>query len=98
MQSILNSEVLTMLPQKYPFVFIDKILDYKEGEYAVGEWLAKENEWYFVGHYPDYPVLPGILQAEAIGQCASFALLTMDKFKGGGKGYILVRISSKTPQ
>lgn len=85
MQSILNSEVLTMLPQKYPFVFIDKILDYKEGEYAVGEWLAKENEWYFVGHYPDYPVLPGILQAEAIGQCASFALLTMDKFKGGGK-------------
>lgn len=83
MKSLSQLDVLSILPQKPPFLFVDNILDYEEGIYAMGDRTLKKDEWFFVGHYPDYPIFPGFLQAEAIGQCASVALCTMEKFKGG---------------
>lgn len=82
MRTLSDREVQSILPQKPPFLFVDHILNYEEGKFSTGDRLLREEEWFFAGHYPQMPVFPGFLQAEAMGQCASVALFTMDKFKG----------------
>ncbi len=61
-------EVLKHLPHRYPFLLVDRVLDYKEGEYLTGLKNVSYNEPYFTGHFPHRPVMPGVLILEALAQ------------------------------
>ena len=61
-------EVLDHLPHRYPFLLVDRVLDYKVGEYLVARKNVTINEPFFVGHFPQKPVMPGVLLLEAMAQ------------------------------
>lgn len=83
-----NPNILTcddierILPHRQPMLMIDRIVDYEPLKWAVGEKLMSRNDPVFAGHFPAYPVFPGVLSLEAIAQCGACALLTSPDFKG----------------
>ena len=66
--------ILNSLPHRYPFLFVDKVLSLKEDEIVVKKSVSI-NEWFFVGHFPDNPILPGVIIIEAIAQAAGVLFL-----------------------
>ncbi len=61
-------EVMAHLPHRYPFLLVDRVVDYKLGEYLKAYKNVSFNEPYFTGHFPDRPVMPGVLIIEALAQ------------------------------
>ncbi len=61
-------EILTRLPHRYPFLLVDRILELELGRRIVGLKNVSANEPFFVGHFPDHPVMPGVLVVEAMAQ------------------------------
>ena len=61
-------EILEHLPHRYPFLLVDKVVDYKPGEYLIGVKNVSFNEPFFTGHFPQRPVFPGVLIMEALAQ------------------------------
>ncbi|MFR9281713.1 3-hydroxyacyl-ACP dehydratase FabZ [Peptoniphilus lacrimalis] len=74
-------EILKILPHKYPFVLIDKIIDGEEGKWALGVKNFTYNEEFFQGHFPDRPIMPGVLIIEACAQTGAIAILSANKNK-----------------
>lgn len=68
-------EILGMLPHRYPFLLVDKIIELVPGKRAVGIKNVTVNEEYFMGHFPGQPVMPGVLQIEALAQTAGIMFL-----------------------
>lgn len=68
-------EVMRMLPHRYPFLLIDRVLEIEGYQRAVAIKNVSINEPYFVGHFPDKPLMPGVLQLEAMAQLAGVLLL-----------------------
>lgn len=68
-------EILKYLPHRYPFILVDRVVSYEPGEQITAVKNVSINEPYFVGHFPHYPVMPGVLIVEALAQAA--ALLTL---------------------
>ena len=64
-------EILRLMPHRYPMLLIEKIVDVVPGESAVGIKNVSINEWYFQGHFPKKPVMPGVLIIEALAQTAA---------------------------
>lgn len=77
------NEVRKVLPHRYPFLMVDRILQIEEDSKIVGVKNVSINEPFFQGHYPDYPVMPGVLQLEALAQVAGVLLL--QKLEHSGK-------------
>ena len=71
-----------IIPHRYPFLLVDRIEELVEGERAVGIKNVTANEPFFPGHFPDYPVMPGVLIVEALAQVGAVALLSVDTNKG----------------
>jgi len=65
-----------VLPHRPPFLFVDRIDEVVPGQRAVGRWALRGDEWFFSGHFPGRPTLPGVLMCEAIAQVGAFALLS----------------------
>jgi 3-hydroxyacyl-[acyl-carrier-protein] dehydratase len=61
-------EIKNLLPQKYPFLFVDKVVEYEEGKRIVCVKNVSGNEPVFVGHFPDFAIMPGVLIIEAMAQ------------------------------
>jgi 3-hydroxyacyl-[acyl-carrier-protein] dehydratase len=69
-------KVLSLLPHRYPFLLIDRVVDYKPDEYLIAVKNVTFNEPYFAGHFPTRPVMPGVLIVEAMAQATG--LLAME--------------------
>jgi 3-hydroxyacyl-[acyl-carrier-protein] dehydratase len=71
-----------LLPHRAPFLFVDEILEIVPGESARGVWRLTGDEWFFPGHFPGRPTLPGVLMCEAIAQVGALAVLSDERFAG----------------
>lgn len=77
-----SAKIKLILPHRYPFLLIDRVLDYQPGEYAIAQKNISVNEGYFQGHFPENPIMPGVLILESLAQTSAITLLTLPKFKG----------------
>ncbi|MDD3276248.1 MAG: 3-hydroxyacyl-ACP dehydratase FabZ [Kiritimatiellales bacterium] len=77
------NEILNILPHRYPFMLVDRIIELEDGKRIVGIKNLTFNELFFQGHFPGRPVMPGVLQMEAMAQVAGILLNKM--FGGEGK-------------
>ncbi|VYU75075.1 3-hydroxyacyl-ACP dehydratase FabZ [Clostridium butyricum] len=77
-------EIKEILPHRYPMLLIDRVIemDIEEKLYVKGYKNVSANEAFFQGHYPEEPIMPGVLQIEALAQAGAVAILSMEKFKG----------------
>lgn len=75
-------EIMAIIPHRYPFLLIDRIIEMEPGVRAVGEKLVTINEPFFQGHFPDYPVMPGVLIVEALAQTGAVSVLSLPEFQG----------------
>ncbi|KUP04193.1 3-hydroxyacyl-ACP dehydratase [Bacillus coahuilensis m2-6] len=75
-------EIKEIIPHRYPFLLVDKILFVEEGIKAAGIKNVTGNEEFFQGHFPDYPVMPGVLIVEALAQVGAVAMLKKDENRG----------------
>ena len=66
---------MRILPHRYPFLLVDRVIDIKEGKSATGIKNVTANEIFFNGHFPTKPVMPGVLMVEAIAQTAGITIL-----------------------
>lgn len=83
------NEVQKRIKQRPPFQMIEKVLEVEDGEYAKGIKCVSVNEPYFVGHFPDAPIMPGVLVIEA---CAQLCSITMEsQGTEGDKIYVLLK-------
>jgi len=71
-----------VLPHRPPFLFVDEVSHVVPGHSATASWTLKGDEWFFTGHFPGRPTLPGVLMCEAIAQVGAYAVLTDERFVG----------------
>ena len=76
------AEIETVLPHRYPFALVDKILDYTPGQWARGIKCVSRDEPFFQGHFPQHPVMPGVLILEALAQTGAVAALSLPENRG----------------
>ena len=82
------NEVMRTLPHRYPFLMVDRIIEFQGETKAIGVKAVSINEPYFQGHFPGHPVMPGVLQLEAMAQVASIVMML--KTENSGKiGYFM---------
>ena len=77
-----TKEIMDIIPHRHPFLLIDYIEDYEPGKYAVGYKCVTYREDFFAGHFPNLPVMPGVLTIEALAQVGAVAILSMEENKG----------------
>ena len=81
--SVLNiSQIMEILPHRQPMLLIDSIEEIEYGVRAVAKKCVSFNEPFFAGHFPQEPVMPGVLIVEAMAQAGAVAILSMDEFRG----------------
>lgn len=71
-----------VLPHRPPFLFIDEVSELVDGTSARGSWSLSGDEWFFSGHFPGRPTLPGVLMCEAIAQLGAYVVLSDPKMAG----------------
>ena len=77
-----NIDIQKILPHRYPFLLVDRILEIEEGKRAKGIKNVTINEPFFQGHFPGQPIMPGVLIVEAMAQVGAVSILTMEEYKG----------------
>lgn len=83
MEKSLNiEEIMDIIPHRPPFLFVDKIEIIEEGIKGVGYKNVTINEYYFKGHYPNAPVMPGVIIVETLAQVGAVILLSQEELKG----------------
>ena len=77
-----KEEIKKIIPQREPFLMIDEVEEYTAGESAIAYKNVKEEEWYFKGHFPGNPIMPGVLIAESLAQTGAVAILSLEENQG----------------
>lgn len=75
-------QIEKIIPHRYPFLLVDRIIEVETARRAVGIKNVTMNEPYFQGHFPGYPVMPGVLIVEALAQVGAVALLSAEEYRG----------------
>jgi len=78
-----TKDIMAVIPHRYPFLMVDRIVSFEGDNKCVGAKSVSINEPYFVGHFPGHPVMPGVLQVEAMAQVASILLRKQHSLEGG---------------
>lgn len=76
------NQIKEVIPHRYPFLLIDQVVEMEEGKRVVAKKNVTINEPFFQGHFPDYPVMPGVLIVEALAQAGAVAMLQKEENKG----------------
>ena len=76
------NQIQEIIPHRPPFLLVDKIVEIEEGRRAVGIKNVTINEPFFTGHFPGYPVMPGVLITEALAQVGAVAILKVESNRG----------------
>lgn len=76
------NQIMEIIPQRSPFLMIDRVEEYVPGESAVAYKNVCINEPYFQGHFPGMPIMPGVLIVEAMAQTGAVAILSLEENKG----------------
>jgi beta-hydroxyacyl-(acyl-carrier-protein) dehydratase fabZ len=80
---MLNKEQIeSIIPQRDPFLMIDEVEEYQPGEYCIGYKNVTGDEYFFKGHFPGNPIMPGVLIAESLAQAGAVAILSLEENKG----------------
>ena len=69
------TEILRLLPHRYPFLLIDRVIDIRGDDHGIGIKNVTINEAHFAGHFPDNPIMPGVLMVEGLAQTAAVLAL-----------------------
>lgn len=77
-----NIEIQKIIPHRYPFLLVDKIIEMEPGKRAVGIKNVTANEPFFQGHFPGNPLMPGVLMVEALAQVAAVTCMGLEENKG----------------
>lgn len=77
-----NKEIQKMIPHRYPFLLVDRIIEIEEGKKAVGIKNVTANEPFFQGHFPENPIMPGVLMVEALAQVGAVCVLSQQEYQG----------------
>jgi 3-hydroxyacyl-[acyl-carrier-protein] dehydratase len=77
-----KNEIKQIIPQREPFLMIDEVEEYVPGESAIAYKHVSEDEWYFKGHFPGNPIMPGVLITESLAQTGAIAILSLEANKG----------------
>jgi 3-hydroxyacyl-[acyl-carrier-protein] dehydratase len=77
-----SREIQEIIPHRWPFLLVDKIIDVQPGKGAVGIKNISAGEIVFQGHFPGYPIFPGVLIVEALAQVGAVAILSLEETKG----------------
>ncbi len=82
MTSLNIKEIMDKLPHRYPFLLVDRVEELEPGKKAVGYKNVTFNEDFFQGHFPQEPVMPGVLIIEALAQVGAISVLSLDEYSG----------------
>ena len=77
-----TKEIMEIIPHRHPFLLVDTIEEMEPGVRAVGRKCVTYNEPFFAGHFPQEPIMPGVLQIEALAQVGAVAILSKPENKG----------------
>ena len=77
-----KEEIEKIIPQRDPLLMIDEVEEFIPGESAIAYKYVREDEWYFKGHFPGNPIMPGVLITESLAQTGAVAILSMEENKG----------------
>jgi len=83
------AEIQRYLPHRYPFLLIDKIVEIEPGKRVVGIKNVTYNEFFFMGHFPGRPIMPGVLVIEALAQAGGYLALAHMEHPGAQRAYFL---------
>lgn len=75
-------DIKRIIPHREPFLLVDKIIEFEPGKRARGIRYVKADEPFFKGHFPNYPVMPGVLIVEALAQVGAVSILSLKQNKG----------------
>ena len=89
-----NEQIAKILPHRYPFLLVDKVVEFEAGKRAVGIKCITANEPQFTGHFPDRPIMPGVLMIEAMAQLGGIIALSPPiNNEGGGRLFFFTGVN-----
>ncbi len=88
------NEIMEMIPHRYPFLLVDKVIELKDGESVIGVKNVTVNEPFFTGHFPGNPIMPGVLIIEAMAQASAILVVKTIKAEPNSMGVLLASINN----
>ena len=82
MKGLTVQEICEIIPHRHPFLLVDYIEDYEAGVFAIGYKCVTYREDFFKGHFPQEPIMPGVLTVEALAQVGAVAILSKEENRG----------------